>query len=162
MTVAIEILQDAIFSAVAAIGFAAISRPPRSAYLYCAFIAAAGHSLRFVLMHPGWGGLNIVVATFAAALCVGVLAVVFSPLAKTPAETCLFPALLPMIPGMYAYKTFGGAMMCLTAKTPEVFNTYFYQLCSNGLTTLFILFAMAIGATIPVFVLKRIAFTATR
>lgn len=158
----LEILQDAFFSALAAIGFAAISRPPRQAYLYCALIAACGHSLRFVLMHKDWMEINIVTATFIAALCTGFLAVLLSPMAKTPAETCLFPALLPMVPGIYAYKTFGGAVMCLLAKTPDAFNAYFYQMTSNGLTTLFILFAMAIGATIPIFLLKRIAFTATR
>ncbi|WP_301707862.1 threonine/serine exporter family protein, partial [uncultured Duncaniella sp.] len=45
-----KIFQDALFAAIAAIGFAAISRPPRRAYVYCALIAAVGHSLRFVLM----------------------------------------------------------------------------------------------------------------
>lgn len=44
-----EFLQDALFAAIAAIGFAAISDPPRKAYLYCATIAAAGHSVRFLL-----------------------------------------------------------------------------------------------------------------
>ena len=42
-----KIFQDALFAAIAAIGFAAISRPPRRAYVYCALIAAVGHSLRF-------------------------------------------------------------------------------------------------------------------
>lgn len=157
-----EILQDAFFSALAAIGFVAISRPPRRAYVYCAFIAAAGHSLRFVLMNREWMDVNIVAATFVAALCVGVFAVVLSPMARTPAETCLFPALLPMVPGMFAYKTFAGAAMCLTTSSPQAFNSYFYQFTSNGMTCLFILFAMAIGATLPIFVLGRIAFRATR
>lgn len=157
-----EILQDAFFSALAAIGFVAISRPPRRAYLYCACIAAAGHSLRFVLMNKEWMNVNIVGATFIASLCVGIFAVILSPVVKTPAETCLFPALLPMVPGMYAYRTFGAAGMCLTTSDPTAFNEYFYQLTSNGLTCLFILFAMAIGATLPIFVLGRIAFKATR
>ena len=56
----VQILQDALFAAIAAIGFAAISKPPRRAYLYCAVIAAAAHSLRFILMS---GNINIVVAT---------------------------------------------------------------------------------------------------
>jgi uncharacterized membrane protein YjjB (DUF3815 family) len=33
-----KIFQDALFAAIAAIGFAAISRPPRRAYVYCALI----------------------------------------------------------------------------------------------------------------------------
>lgn len=162
MTMFWAILEDAFFAGVAAIGFSAISRPPLRAYGYCALIAAVSHSLRFVLMDPGSCGMNIVLATFIASLCVGLLAVLLSPMAKVPAETCLFPALLPMVPGIYAYKTFWGGVMCLGADTPAEFNQYFYQLSSNGLTTLSILFAMAVGATAPIFALKRIAFTATR
>lgn len=103
-----EFLQDALFAAIAAIGFAAISNPPRRAYLYCAVIAAVGHSSRFLMMNESILGLHIVLATTIAAFIVGIMAVLLSPVAKTPAETCLFPSLLPMIPGMYAYRSFWG------------------------------------------------------
>ena len=88
----LQILQDALFAAIAAIGFAAISHPPKRAYLYCAFIAAAGHSLRYILMEESMLGVHIVFATTIAAFVIGILAVLLSPVAKTPAETCLFPA----------------------------------------------------------------------
>lgn len=158
----LEYLQDALFSAIAAIGFAAISNPPRRAYFYCALIAAIGHSTRFLMMQDSLLHLHIVLATTLAALLVGLLAVFFSPLAKMPAETCLFPSLLPMIPGIYAYKTFGGLVMCMYRGSEGAFNHYFYLFVSNGLTCLFILLGMVIGATIPIFLLKRISFQATR
>lgn len=155
------ILQDAFFAAIASIGFAAISRPPRRAYLYCAIIAAVGHSLRYWLMN-GAPGMHIVAATLIGAFAVGTLAVFLSPLAKTPAETCLFPALLPMVPGIYAYKAFGGIVMCLTDSGRQAFDFYFYQAAYNGLSCLFILLCMAIGATLPIFFFERISFQATR
>ena len=77
-------------AAIAAIGGSAISNPPRYAYYYCAAIAAAGHSLRFVLMHYTDGIFSIIPASFVAALVVGVLAVLLSPHAKTLADTFLF------------------------------------------------------------------------
>lgn len=159
----LQIVQDAIFAAVAAIGFAAISRPPLKAYPFCALIAAAGHSLRYWLMNPDFGaGMMIVPATLAASFLIGVLAVVCSPIAKTPAEACLFPALLPMIPGIYAYKAFGGLASCVMAAGKESFDFYMYQFTSNGLTCIFILLCMAVGATIPIFLFERISFQATR
>ena len=83
-----KILEDALFSAIAAIGFAAISRPPARAYLYCAAIAAIGHAVRFMLMTPEFGvRLHIVTASLVAAFMVGIIAVVFSPVVKTPPET---------------------------------------------------------------------------
>ena len=155
-----EILQDAIFAAIAAIGFSAISNPPRRAYIYCALIAAIGHSLRFALINiAGW---HIVVATTVASLTIGTLAVLISPRTRIPAETYLYPSLLPMIPGVYAYKTFAAMVMCIYAHGESSFMHYFYLLATNGLTCFFILLGMVVGATVPMFALPHISFTATR
>lgn len=158
----VQILQDALFAAIAAIGFSAISNPPRRAYLYCAMIAAVGHSIRFLLMQGHGLQIHIIVASFIAAFIIGMLAVFLSPIIKTPAETCLFPALLPMIPGIYAYKSFGGLAMSILATGEASFNHYFYLFAYNGLTCLFILLGMITGATIPIFIFKNISFRATR
>lgn len=157
-----EVLQDAFFAALAAIGFAAISRPPRRAYVFCALLAAVGHSFRYVQMLPGLFEAHIVVATTLSAFVVGLLAVLISPIARIPAETCLYPALLPMIPGVYAYKAFGGLAMCLFGHGQAQYEYYFYQFSYNGIMCLFIIFGMVIGATLPIFMLKRISFHATR
>lgn len=155
-----QFFQDALFSAIAAIGFSAISNPPRQAYLYCAAIAAIGHSARFLLMEgAGW---HIVVSTALASLLIGVLAVLFSSRSKVPAETYLFPSLLPMIPGIYAYRTVGALLMCLLNGSEASFSHYFYLFASNGLTCFFILMAMVTGATVPMFMFKNISFQATR
>ncbi|MCM1164337.1 MAG: threonine/serine exporter family protein [Muribaculaceae bacterium] len=157
----IEIFQDALFSAIAAIGFAAISRPPRTAYLYCAFIAAVGHSLRFLLLNYDTG-MHIIPATLIASFVIGILAVVVSPLSKIPAETYLFPSLLPMVPGVYAYKTFAGLAMCLFSESPEAFDHNFYLFGYNAITCGCILLCMVTGAVSPIFMLKKISFQATR
>ncbi|MDE7119431.1 MAG: threonine/serine exporter family protein [Muribaculaceae bacterium] len=154
-----QILQDAFFAAIAAIGFAAISKPPRRAYLYCALTAAIGHSCRMVLMAAD---INIVVASFLAALLVGLAAVLLSPVARMPAETCLFPALLPMIPGIYAYKAFGALAMCVLYSGQPMFDHTFYLFASNALICVAVILALVLGATSPVFMLKKISFRATR
>ena len=158
----IQVLQDALFAAIAAIGFAAISNPPRKAYLLCAIIAAAGHSTRFLLMNSSLFDIHIVAASTLAAFVVGTLAVLLSPYGKMPAETCLFPSLLPMIPGIYAYKAFGSLMLCLTHGGETEFEHYFFLFASNGLTCLFILLGMVVGGTLPIFFFKKISFQATR
>lgn len=155
------ITEDALFAAIAAIGFAAISRPPRRAYLWCALTAAAGHSLRFILInYPPM--LNIVPASLAAGFAIGLLAVLVSSFAKFPAETCLFPALLPMIPGIYAYKTFGGLVMSLLCDRKGAFDHYFSLFAYNGMMTVGILICLVLGATLPIFIFRRTAFQATR
>ena len=156
----IQILEDALFAAIAAIGFSAISRPPRRAYLWCALIAAAGHSARMVLME--YGGMHIAAASTAGAFVVGVLAVFLSPVAKTPAETCLFPALLPMIPGIYAYKAFGGLAMCVLHSQEPTFDRYYSLFAQNSMLCMCILLGMVVGATLPIFMFKNVSFRATR
>ncbi|MDE6527982.1 MAG: threonine/serine exporter family protein, partial [Muribaculaceae bacterium] len=74
----IQFFQDAFFAAIAAIGFAAISRPPRRAYLWCAIIAAIGHSSRFLLMNMP-DPVHIIPATLVSSFLIGILAVFISP-----------------------------------------------------------------------------------
>ena len=160
MELLIEIIQDIFFSAIAAIGFASISNTPFSAMKYCAFLAAIGHSLRFVMMESM--GIHIIVAAAIAAFVIGVVAIPLAPKAKCPPETFSYPALLPMIPGMYAYRAVQGLVMCLSNSGEEAFKHYFYLMNYNGLTCIIVVAGMVIGVTMPIFVFKRIAFSATQ
>lgn len=158
----INVLEDGLFAAIAVIGFSSISNTPRRAYLTCASIAAVGHAIRYVLTLPEFGGMHIIPASAVASFAVGMLAVLLAPRIKCPAEVCFFPALLPMIPGMYAYRTIEALLSCLYHTREDVFGHYLYLLAYNGLTCAFIILGMVIGATLPVFLFKKISFTATR
>ena len=48
--VALDILSDGFFAAIAGIGFGAISDPPLRAFKMIAILAALGHACRFCLM----------------------------------------------------------------------------------------------------------------
>ncbi len=155
----VEILSDGLFASIAAIGFASISNPPRRIYPYCAFVAAIGHASRYILINLG---MHIIPASTFAAFCIGLLSVLLSSKSKCPAETCFFPALLPMIPGMYAYRAFAALVLCVCHQEECMFNHYFYLFSYNGLTCAIIVLGMVIGVNIPVFLLKNTSFQATR
>lgn len=97
------IVIDGLFAAIAAIGFGAISNPPRRAFLSIAIAAAIGHALRFSLMH--YVGVDIITASFCASFVIGWVSLFLGSLIYCPMTVVYIPALLPMIPGMYAYKT---------------------------------------------------------
>lgn len=98
-----DILLDGLFAAVAAIGFGAISDPPMRAFPRIALLAAIGHALRFTLMHCS--ALDIATASLFAAFAIGMGSLWLGRGVRCP-MTCLYiPALLPMVPGIYAYKT---------------------------------------------------------
>lgn len=154
--------DDALFAAMAAVGFSSISHTPRCVYAPCAFAAAAGHSLRTLLMLSDFTGLNIIAASTIAAFAIGIVAVLSARVVRVPAEACLFPALLPMIPGMYAYRTVAATVRLVgggsDAETLRCLSDLFF----NGISCVSIVIGMAIGAVLPMFMMKKLSFQATR
>lgn len=63
------------------------------AFYGCAWLAALGHSTRFLLMTAA--GCNIIAATFVGAVVTGLFAVPAGRYHSSPAESLAFPALLP-------------------------------------------------------------------
>ena len=56
-------IADGLFAAVAGVGFAIISNPPRKALLICALLACVGHGIRYFLMHNSTMPLDQVTAS---------------------------------------------------------------------------------------------------
>lgn len=156
------ILLDGIFAAVAAIGFAIISNPPRKAIMISAFLAAVGHAVRYYLMHTELFTMSIAPASFFAAVAIGLLAIPFAKFIHCPAEVFSFPSLLPMIPGMFAYKSILALTKFMHTTDQTASLEYLVEFFHNGSTTIFVLFALVVGAAIPVFMFHRQSFTATR
>ena len=156
------VLEDAFFGALAGIGFASISNPHHNAYPYCALISAVGHGVRYFLMNNAYHPESLIVASFVASLVIGFMAVALARMAKCPPETFSFPSLLPMIPGMYAYRTVEALVMCLFTQDEDLFNHYLYLCTSNGFTCAFDILGMVLGATLPIFFLNKISYRATR
>lgn len=155
------ILADGFFAAVAAIGFGAISDPPMRAFPYIALLAAVGHALRFCLMT--YLGVDITTACFFASLAIGFGSLWVGALTYCPMTVFSIPALLPMVPGMYAYKTvFALTMFLQNLKNPAVGEQYMQEMFLNGVVASSAIFTLAVGATVPMFLFSRKAFSLTR
>ena len=113
------------------------------------------------MMSPDLANINIILASTAAAFVIGLIAVLLAPVVRVPAEACLFPSLLPMIPGMYAYRTIEALISCVGSSSPSNIGSL-YELMFNSTTCLLIVLGMVIGANIPIFLFKKISFQATR
>ncbi|MCD8164696.1 MAG: threonine/serine exporter family protein [Bacteroides sp.] len=156
------ILYDGFFAAIAAIGFALISNPTRNAIPVAAFLAAVGHGFRFFLIHTELFTMDIATASFLAAFSIGMIAIPFARYIHCPAEVFAFPSLLPMIPGMYFYKSIL-ALSNFMRTTDEVASMeYLIGFFRNGTTAIFVLFALVVGAALPIFIFHRYSFSATR
>lgn len=160
MSILLDLLQDGIFAAIAAIGFGSISNIPVRSFSGCAILAALGHALRFILMH--YCGWFVIGGSFMGGILIGLLSIPMSRQWRCPAEALSFPALLPMIPGMYAYRSVQALTMCLQDRDMEFFSHYFHIFNFNLMVCVVTIALMVIGVTIPIFLFRNNSFSATR
>ena len=78
-----------------------------------------------------------------------------STVVNSPAETLSFPALLPMVPGKFAYGSIQALVECMSHKTEDDFDHYFYLLNYNWITCVLTIVLMVIGVTIPLFTFRN-------
>ena len=146
----LAVLRDGFFAAVAAMGFAAISNPSPKVLPWCCLAAACGHMTRYLLMTcAGWHVTGLISLPMAGRI-------------KTPAEFISFPALLPMVPGMYAYRAVQAIVYCLRVSEEGAFMHYMYLLTYNGIVFMVTILGMVIGATLPIFAFTKYSFSVTK
>lgn len=145
-------LADAAFAFVACIGFALISTPPVKICLVAGILAGLGHMTRFLLLD---GGVGIGLGSLCGATLISLLSIPCARRWHTPAELFSFPALLPMIPGMFAYKTILATMQFLSADKGPLREALLSDIFFNGLTTFFVMCGLVIGAIVPLFAFHR-------
>lgn len=155
-----SILWDGILAAVAALGFAAVSNPPKASFLYVPILAALGHMVRFVLMT--YLGVEIAISSFIAAMVIGFAGIGFAYHARYPSEVFAFPALLPMIPGKFAYHALLGIINFMQTPEQALREQYLPVILSNAITAISIMFALGVGVGVPVFVFYKHSFRMTR
>lgn len=154
-------VSDGFFAAIAAIGFSVVCNPPRRAILFTAILAAIGHMIRYVLMT--FLAVDITTASFFGAFGIGWFCILAAMHLHCTTTTLYIPALLPMIPGMFAYRTvFALTRFLQNMNNDAIATQYMLDVFRNGLTTIAVVFVLAVGAMLPTFILREKAFGMTR
>lgn len=152
----LDLALDGMFAAVASMGFATLSNP--GLFLVCCggVLAALGHSFRLYLLQAG--AIGIIPSSLLAAFLIGTVCVGLAKRFHIPGEFFSFLALLPMIPGMYAYGVILSTIQFMGAPSEAEAIPHLVGLVRCSLSVLFIMCAMALGAIAPLLVrhfLKR-------
>lgn len=146
-----RLLIDAFFAALAGMGFAIAFNPRIKLLLLAGVFAGTGHALRLWLMVGC--DVNICLATVAGAFVIGLLGFLAGRIIGCPAEIFTFPAVLPMIPGLYAYKTIWYASKFLEENAAsELSEKYLHELLHYGLLSSSVMLAIVLGAAMSVFI----------
>ena len=77
-------------------------------------------------------------------------------------EVISFTALLPMVPGMFAYKTILSFVNFADSDILEEKQALIVAIFDNGTATFTIITALAVGVTIPLLIFYEKSFTMTR
>uniref|UniRef100_UPI0021497B5C threonine/serine exporter family protein n=1 Tax=Endozoicomonas sp. SESOKO2 TaxID=2828743 RepID=UPI0021497B5C len=115
-----------------------------------AFLAALGYGLRGIALHFG---LDMLTSTLLASCTIGLLSIQLAHWVHTPTTVFMAPAVIPMVPGVYAYRSMMGLIEM--SQTATFSSDLLMQTISDGLNTIFILLSLAVGVTIPSLLFKN-------
>ena len=138
------LLNDGVFAAIPAVGFALLFNVPPRALKFCATLGALGHGTATVLK---LAGITPVFATFFGAALIGTLGVWLAQrYHRAHPKVFTVAAVIPMFPGIPAYK----AMLSLVliekeGYSPERFAVMVDQFVQTG----FLLSALVFGLALP-------------
>lgn len=118
-----------------------------------------GHALRFCLMDTG---VDIASASLCASVAIGIGSLLLGGRIHCPMTVLFIPALLPMIPGMYAYKTVFSMIMFMQNLDDPSAAGYLAAIVRNGFVTFSVIFMLAAGAAAPIFLFNKRAHSLTR
>lgn len=146
----LDLALDGFFAAIASMGFATFSNPGVSVVCVSGLLAALGHVVRLYLLQTT--DLGIIAASFFAALLIGIVCIALAKKFHIPGEFFSFLALLPMIPGMYAYGVILSTIQFMDVQIAAQAMPHLVNLARNFLSVLFIMCAMALGAIAPLLI----------
>ena len=138
-------LTFAIAAAVASIGFSVLFNIPKKLFLAVGILGAVAVCTKFFLIlelgiAAEWG-------TLSGATLAGFLAIKARQLTNTPLQVLIIPAMIPLIPGVLIYRFL---FSCITIDYLQA--NEFFEAIKLGINATQIIFAIAIGAVIPLLI----------
>jgi uncharacterized membrane protein YjjP (DUF1212 family) len=147
----LSVPEDALFSALAALGYLFLFNVPTRIAWASVLCGAASHTIRTFCVHLG---IDLISGTLIGALAVGILAQGFSRLFRAPAVAFAFPGVVAMIPGAFAFRAVIGILEIVNAGAgaPTAVVTETIALVA---TCFLMVAAIAIGIAVPVILTNK-------
>jgi uncharacterized membrane protein YjjB (DUF3815 family) len=147
----ILILSRAFWCGCGAFGFAVLFNvPPRT--LFVIWVGGAlGGFIKFSLLQAGAGA---VLASFSGALAIGISSIPVAHIRHAPPMIFAIPSVIPMIPGIFAYRFMLG-LIKLTGNIGPDYSQVIAETINNGSKTLFIIMSLAMGVSVPMHLMRK-------
>lgn len=145
------VIQDGIWSAIAATCFGILFNVPPKLLAGCAVTAGFGHALRTLLMQMG---VDIEISTLVGSTLIGFISLYLSLRWHAPIPVFTLSAAVTMVPGVFAYRTML-AIIELSLGNADTANVALIAASTNAVRTALILGAIALGIAAPALLFNR-------
>ena len=99
-------------------------------------------------------GSGVIFCSFIAAVMVGIASIPVAHSRHVPPMIFAIPSVIPLVPGVFAYRTMLG-LMKLTGNIGTEYSQILSETVHNGVITLFVIMALSLGVTVPMYLLTR-------
>lgn len=137
---------------VGAIGFAILFNVPRRTILTIFLLGAFGGTLKFIILALGG---SIIMGSFFGAVLVGFLSILAAHYKHAPPFVLAIPAVIPMVPGAFAYRAMLGVIHLTEKVDHDTFLKLLEETTDNGLKAFFVLAALSLGVSAPMLIFRR-------
>ena len=148
----LSLTEKCIWFGFAAMGFAVLFNVPTRTLLPVFIMGALGGLTKVVLVQLQ---VNVIIASLAGATLIGFLSISFAHNKHAPPPVFSIPAVIPMVPGIFAYRM----MLGLISLAGDIDKTKYIQILSdtihNGLKVMFILMSLAAGVGLPMLITRK-------
>jgi len=146
------VLYKSVWGGIAALGFAALFNVPMRSLFHIFLFGAIGIFIKVTMLHYA---LNIVFASLAGAVAIGFLSIPAAHYKHTPPLIFYTPAVIPMIPGILAYRMILGFITLTGNPKSPVYYTTLLETVNYGMKVVFILISLSVGVVIPMLLLRK-------
>lgn len=147
----LSFFEKGIWFGFAALGFAILFNVPPRTLVIIWVLAAMGGLTKLFMVHLG---INIVLSSLGGASLIGMLSTQAAHNKHAPPLVFSIPAVIPMVPGVFAYKMMLG-MIKLAGDSGVNTSEVLTDTISNGLKAMFILMSLAVGVAIPMLITRK-------
>jgi uncharacterized membrane protein YjjB (DUF3815 family) len=147
----LSVPEDALFSALAALGYLFLFNVPGRIAWACVVCGVASHTSRTLCMHLG---VDLVSGTLIGALAAGFLAHWFARYFRAPSVTFAFPGVVAMIPGAFAFRVVIGCLQIVYAGAAAV-TALVTETLALALSCLLMVAAIAVGIAAPLILTRK-------
>ena len=146
------LLENGIWFGFAAMGFAVLFNVPVRTLFYIWLLGALGGMTKLALLHFGQG---IIIASLSGSTLIGLFSIAVAHRKHSPPLIFAIPAVIPMVPGILAYRMILGLIALAGDLQPDLYMKMLTEMANNGLKVLFVLMSLAGGVAIPMLITRK-------